>query len=45
MLSRRDLSANHDETQSHMDQRMIKTPRDFIHDLQLKSKQDRDSSL
>lgn len=32
MLSRRDLSANHDETQSHLDHRMIKTPRDFLQD-------------
>ena len=42
MLSRRDLSANHDETQSHLD---VKTPRDFMNDLHHKSKLDSNKLL
>jgi hypothetical protein len=38
VLSRRDLSANNDETQSHLDLANAKTPRDFMHDLQTRSR-------
>ena len=38
VLSRRDLSANNDETQSHLDLANAKTPRDFMHDLQSRSR-------
>ena len=38
VLSRRDLSANNDETQSHLDLANAKTPRDFMHDLQTLSR-------
>jgi hypothetical protein len=38
VLSRRDLSANNDETQSHLDYHTAKTPRDFMHDLQTRSR-------